>query len=82
MKGGDIAGLFARFEALRQKAQVRQGKLYPVVVVQEAGLDGFWIKRVLAAESWIESYVVDAASIAVPCASGGEQRPTGSMARR
>ncbi|WP_167484277.1 IS110 family transposase [Mesorhizobium tamadayense] len=66
VKGGDIAGLFARFEALRQKAQVRQGKLYPVVVIQEAGLDGFWIERVLAAESWIESYVVDAASIAVP----------------
>ena len=49
-----------------QKAQERQGKLYPLVVIQEAGLDGFWIDRVLGRESWIESHVVDAASIAVP----------------
>lgn len=66
VKGGDIAGLFACFEALRQKAQARQGKWYPLVVIHEAGLDGFWIDRVLAAQSWIESHVVDAASIAVP----------------
>lgn len=31
--------------------------------IQEAGLDGFWIHRVLQTE-WIESHVVDAASIA------------------
>jgi len=35
------------------------------VVIQEAGLDGFWIHRVLDREDWIESHVVDAASIAV-----------------
>ena len=34
------------------------------VVIQEAGLDGFWIHRLLLAEG-IESHVVDAASIAV-----------------
>jgi transposase len=34
------------------------------VVIQEAGLDGFWIHRVLVSEG-IESYVVDPASIAV-----------------
>lgn len=66
VKGGDIAGLFACFDALQQKAQARQGKRYPLVVIQEAGLDGFWIDRLLDAESWIESHVVDAASIAVP----------------
>jgi transposase len=33
------------------------------VVIQEAGLDGFWIHRTLAGEG-IESHVVDAASIA------------------
>jgi transposase len=33
------------------------------VTIQEAGLDGFWIHRVLEANG-IESYVVDAASIA------------------
>ena len=34
------------------------------MVIQEAGLDGFWIHRLLLAEG-IESHVVDAASIAV-----------------
>lgn len=63
--GGDIAGLFARFGVLREKAQARTGKLYPLVVIEEAGLDGFWIDRCLRREDWIESHVVDAASIAV-----------------
>ena len=34
-----------------------------MIVVQEAGLDGFWLHRVLQSEG-IESYVVDPASIA------------------
>lgn len=63
--GGDTAGLFICFAELRKKAQTREGKLYPLVVIQEAGLDGFWIDRVLRREGWIESRVVDAASIAV-----------------
>lgn len=64
--GGDLAGLFGCFKELRRKAQARMGQLYPLVVIQEAGLDGFWIDRVLKREEWIESHVVDAASIAVP----------------
>jgi hypothetical protein len=36
------------------------------VVIQEAGLDGFWLGRVLSKEAWIESYIVEAASIAMP----------------
>lgn len=63
--GGDIAGLFARFGELRERAQARTGTRYPLVVIQEAGLDGFWIDRRLRQEDWIESYVVDAASISV-----------------
>ena len=39
--GGDIAGLFSCFAALRQKAKRRKNTLYPMVVIQEAGLDGF-----------------------------------------
>ena len=62
--GGDIKALFACFAQLRAKAQERQRKLYPLVVIQEAGLDGFWIDRVLGRESWITSHVVDAASMA------------------
>ena len=44
---GDIAALLARFSELRRKACARTGKSFPIVVIQEAGLDGFWIHRVL-----------------------------------
>jgi transposase len=60
-----MAGLLARFAELKRKAMARTGKDYPVITIQEAGLDGFWIHRVLQAEG-IESHVVDAASIAAP----------------
>jgi transposase len=60
---GDICVLLARFSDIRQKAFVRTGKSFPVIVIQEAGLDGFWIHRVLQNEG-IESHVVDPASIA------------------
>jgi len=60
---GDIVALLARFSDLRQKASARTGKSFPIVVIQEAGLDGFWIHRVLEREG-IESHVVDPASIA------------------
>ncbi|QIP37171.1 IS110 family transposase [Komagataeibacter rhaeticus] len=66
VQGGDIAGLFGCFTSLRDKARAREGRLFPLVVIQEAGLDGFWIDRALKQEDWIESHVVDAASIAVP----------------
>ena len=60
---GGIVALLARFSELRRKACARTGKSFPIVVIQEAGLDGFWIHRVLLSEG-IESHVVDAASIA------------------
>jgi len=60
---GDICALLARFSELRQKAFTRTGKSFPIIVIQEAGLDGFWIHRVLQNEG-IESHVVDPASIA------------------
>ncbi|MER8621965.1 IS110 family transposase, partial [Mesorhizobium sp. M1409] len=63
--GGDSAGLLVCLTGLRSKAEARTGTLYPLVVIQEAGLDGFWIDRVLNREDWIESHIVDAASIAV-----------------
>src|SRR4028118_584107 len=47
---------------LQAKAQARTGKTFPVIVIQEAGLEGFWLHRVLEKEG-IESHVVDAASI-------------------
>src|SRR5512133_1544435 len=60
---GDIAALLARLSQLKEKARVRTGQVFPIIVIQEAGLDGFWIHRVLQKEG-IESYVVDPASIA------------------
>jgi transposase len=63
LHSSDIAGLLSRFAQLKEKARMRTGKAFPVLVIQEAGLDGFWIHRVLQDEG-IESYVVDPASIA------------------
>src|ERR671913_1035202 len=63
VRSGDIAGLLARLSQLKEKACARTGHVFPIIVIQEAGLDGFWIHRVLQREE-IESYVVDPASIA------------------
>ena len=63
VRGGDVSRLLERFLQLREKARARMGKVFPLVVIQEAGLDGFWIDRVLQNEG-IESHVVDPASIA------------------
>jgi transposase len=60
---GDIAALLARLSQLKEKARARTGHVFPIIVIQEAGLDGFWIHRVLEREG-IESHVVDPASIA------------------
>lgn len=65
VKGGDVAALMDRFDALRHKALQRTGRDFPIVTIHEAGLDGFWIHRILEREG-VESHIVDAASIAVP----------------
>jgi transposase len=65
VKAGDVAGLLALFAKLKGQATARTGQSYPIICIQEAGLDGFWIHRVLQQQE-IESYLVDPASIAVP----------------
>jgi transposase len=35
--GGDVTGLLARFSRLQEKAQVRAGRTFPIIVIQEAG---------------------------------------------
>src|SRR3954469_19021660 len=60
---GDVAGLLTCFAELQAKARARSGQLFPLIVVQEAVLDGFGRRRVLQSEV-IESHVVDPASIA------------------
>ena len=64
VEGGDGAGLLDLLSRSRAKAEQGYGVRVKTVVIQEAGLDGFWIHRLLLAEG-IESHVVDAASIAV-----------------
>jgi len=59
---GDVTGLLNHFTRLQVKAQTRTGKSFPVIVIHEAGLDGFWLHRVLEREG-VESHVVDAASV-------------------
>jgi len=65
IEAGDVSGLLARLAQLGHKALARTGTSHPIIVIQEAGLDGFWLHRVLEAED-CESHVVDAASIAAP----------------
>lgn len=62
---GNAAELLTLFAELRRKAEVRTGQSYPIITIQEAGLDGFWLHRVLQ-QNGIESHVVDPASIAMP----------------
>src|ERR1700722_11943701 len=63
VRGGDVAGLLGRFAQIQEKARARTGRSFPIIMLQEAGLDGFWIHRMMQAQG-IESHVVDPASIA------------------
>ena len=62
---GDGAALLALLARLRGRVERSAGGPVGVVVVQEAGRDGFWLHRLLEAEG-VESHVVDPASVAVP----------------
>jgi transposase len=62
---GNAAELLALFAELKRKTEARTGESYPIITIEEAGLDGFWLHRVLQQEG-IESHVVDPASIAMP----------------
>lgn len=65
VQAGDLAELLKLLAELKCKAQARTGESYPIITIQEAGLDGFWLHRALQQEG-IESHVVDPASIATP----------------
>src|SRR5690349_20553071 len=64
VSGGDAEALLEVLTRLQALAAKRHGQAVPIVAIQEAGLDGFWIHRLLIARG-IESHVVDPASIAV-----------------
>ncbi len=63
--GGDGAALLALLARLRSKAEQHAERPVSIEVIQEAGLDGFWVHRLLEANG-IASHVVDPASIAAP----------------
>ena len=65
ISAGDGAGLLGLLARMRARAESAAGVPVEIVVIQEAGLDGFWVHRLLEANR-IKSHVVDAASIAVP----------------
>ena len=46
IRAGDVAGLLVRLAQLKEKARGRTGRDFPIIAIQEAGLDGFWIHRV------------------------------------
>ena len=47
---GDVAALLLRFAELRRKVQARTGDCFSIVTIQEAGLDGFWLHRLLESQ--------------------------------
>jgi transposase len=63
--GGDARALVALLGRLKAKAEEASCTPVHTVVIQEVGMDGFWIHRVLQAAG-IESWLVDPASVAVP----------------
>lgn len=60
----DVAALVALLARLKAQAERYRRGPAQVVSIHEAGLDGFWVHRMLQANG-VESHVVDAASIAV-----------------
>jgi transposase len=65
LTGGNGAALLELLARLRAKAEERLGApVDGVLVIQEAGHDGFWIHRLLEKHG-IDSHIVEPASIAV-----------------
>jgi transposase len=64
LEGNDHAGLLALIESIRARSALKLGAAPKVVSCYEAGYDGFWLHRLLAAAG-ITNLVLDPASIAV-----------------
>ncbi len=61
---GDSGTLLMLLSRLRAEVERRCGRPVKIISIHEAGLDGFWVHRLLEANG-VDSHVVDAASIAV-----------------
>ena len=79
VSAGNITALLARLSELKQKAFARTGQSFQVIVIQEAGLDGFWIHRVLQSEGL--RAMSSMRPQLRPRGAGGGPRPTGSTAK-
>src|SRR3954471_1522625 len=64
LKAGDSQGLLALLARFKTQAERQVGDPVRIVTIQEAGLDGFWLHRLLEANG-VDSQVVDPASIQV-----------------
>src|SRR5947207_6882649 len=71
----DVSGLLRRFAELRRKAAARTGRDFPIIVMQEAGLDGFWIHPGAAVRSDREPRGRRRLDPDLAPASAGEDRP-------
>jgi transposase len=79
--GGDGGALLGLLERMRARAQQLTGHPVKIVVIQEAGLDGFWVHRLLEANG-IELKVMLSIQRPSPCrGAGGEPRRMRSTAR-
>ena len=72
---GDGPGLLTLLGKLRETAERRLGRAVRVVVIQEAGLDGFWLHRFLEASRAMSSIPPRSPSTG----ASGAARPTRSM---
>jgi transposase len=64
LEGGDVAGLLERLRRLQAREQRASGDDVQIVVGYEAGYDGFWLQRRLAAEA-VTCWVMDPGSLQV-----------------
>src|SRR5260370_25461869 len=64
LEGSDHAGLLALLASVQARAAAKLGSVPQVVSCYEAGYDGFWLHRLLAAAR-ITNLLFDPASIAV-----------------
>src|SRR3954451_7032591 len=65
LEAGDVAELLKLFAELKRKAQARMGESYPIISIQEAGREGFWLRRALRQEG-TECHVVAPRPMAPP----------------
>jgi transposase len=65
VSGGDCIALLKLLATLKAKAEKHSGAGVTITTIQEAGLDGFSLHRLLETNN-VESWIVDPASVAVP----------------